>query len=246
MGRSLLSGTDGPPNAATLIFRRPVPALDGHMSGCLESWRGDLRDTVLAMVSDFVRNRSALALRGTGVDIVSDVLIKFVDGGKCLRSTSMYLGWLCGADDDTAALRAAASFELLHAFALLQDDVMDGSALRRGRPSAHVQFATWHRARQLSGSPDRFGESAAVLLGDLCLVWAEQMLRESGVGGAALSRRGLDTTRCAPSSRSASSPTSSTMLAGSHRWMKCWMSRDESQVTTRCAGHWRSAPPGRV
>ena len=184
---SLLSGTDRPPSAATLIFRRPVPA-SGHMSGRLESWRGDLRDTVLAMVSDFVRNRCALALQGTGVDIVSDVLIKFVDGGKCLRSTFMYLGWLCGADDDTAALRAAASLELLHAFALLQDDVMDGSALRRGQPSAHAQFATWHRARRLSGSPDRFGESAAVLLGDLCLVWAEQMLRESGVEGAALSR----------------------------------------------------------
>ena len=184
---SLLSGTDRPPSAATLIFRRPVPA-SGHMSGRLESWRGDLRDTVLAMVSDFVRNRCALALQGTGVDIVSDVLIKFVDGGKCLRSTFMYLGWLCAADDDTAALRAAASLELLHAFALLQDDVMDGSALRRGQPSAHAQFATWHRARRLSGSPDRFGESAAVLLGDLCLVWAEQMLRESGVEGAALSR----------------------------------------------------------
>ena len=51
-----------------------------------------------------------------------------------------------------------------------------------------MQFAGWHRERGLSGSPDRFGESAAVLLGDLCLVWAEQMLRESGVDAAALAR----------------------------------------------------------
>ena len=80
-----------------------------------------------------------------------------------------------------AALRAAASFELLHVFALLQDDVMDGSAERRGRPSAHLQFAQWHRERGLSGSSRRFGESAAILLGDLCLIWSEQMLRESGV-----------------------------------------------------------------
>jgi geranylgeranyl pyrophosphate synthase len=58
---------------------------------------------------------------------------------------------------------------------------MDGSALRRGHASAHVQFARWHRDRGLSGSPERFGESAAVLLGDLCLVWAEQMLRDSSV-----------------------------------------------------------------
>ena len=50
-------------------------------------------------------------------------------------------GVAVGAARDDAALRAAASFELLHAFALLQDDVMDESALRRGRPAAHVQFA---------------------------------------------------------------------------------------------------------
>ena len=58
-----------------------------------------------------------------------------------LRSTFMFLGWLCGAEADDAALRAAARVELLHAFALLQDDVMDGSELRRGRPSAHVRLA---------------------------------------------------------------------------------------------------------
>ena len=70
--------------------------------------------------------------------------MKFVDGGKCLRSTFMYLGWLCGAPASDAALSATASLELLHAFALLQDDVMDDSASRRGRPAAHVQFADWH------------------------------------------------------------------------------------------------------
>ena len=63
----------------------------------------------------------------------------------------MYLGWLCGAPEDEAALRAAASLELFHAFALMQDDVMDESALRRGRPSAHVSFGRWHRERGLTG-----------------------------------------------------------------------------------------------
>ena len=81
----------------------------------------------------------------------------------------------------TRPLFASASLELLHAFALLQDDVMDASSSRRGRPAAHVQFGQWHRQRGLSGSADRFGESAAILLGDLCLIWAEQMLRESGI-----------------------------------------------------------------
>ena len=55
-------------------------------------------------------------------------------------------------------------------------------------PSAHVSFARWHRERGLSGSPERFGESAAVLLADLCLVWAEQMLRDSFIDPMALSQ----------------------------------------------------------
>jgi geranylgeranyl diphosphate synthase type I len=98
-----------------------------------------------------------------------------------VRSTFMYLGWLSGAADSDEALYASASLELLHAFALLQDDVMDDSPSRRGRPAAHIQFGEWHRKRDLSGSPQRFGDSAAILLGDLCLIWAEQMFRESGV-----------------------------------------------------------------
>jgi geranylgeranyl diphosphate synthase type I len=115
------------------------------------------------------------------VEVAGDILLEFVDGGKCLRSTYMYLGWLAGAADSDEALFASAGLELLHAFALLQDDVMDAASSRRGRPAAHIQLSQWHRHRKLSGAADRFGESAAILLGDLCLIWAEQMLRESGV-----------------------------------------------------------------
>jgi geranylgeranyl diphosphate synthase type I len=40
----------------------------------------------------------------------------------------------------------------------------------------------------MGGLPERFGASAAVLLGDLCLVWAEQMMRGCGLPAAALDR----------------------------------------------------------
>jgi geranylgeranyl diphosphate synthase type I len=153
-----------------------------------EHWRSSLRRALQGIVAEFVSTRCVPQLQGAGVDIAADVLREFIDGGKCVRPTFMYVGWLCGADHDRAALRAAAGLELLHAFALLQDDVMDGSAMRRGRVAGHVAFAQWHQRRPLSGSPDRFGDSAAVLLGDLCLVWAAQMMRESGVSTAALER----------------------------------------------------------
>jgi geranylgeranyl diphosphate synthase, type I len=161
-------------------FEEAAPALP--RAGQLDGWRVSVRQAVLAQVADFVSARCADALGPSGVDVAGEILTEFVRGGKCLRSTFMYLGWLCGAPGNQAALSATASLELLQAFALLQDDVMDESASRRGRPAAHVQFADWHRRRGLSGSPERFGESAAVLLGDLCLIWAEQMLRDSGLG----------------------------------------------------------------
>jgi geranylgeranyl diphosphate synthase, type I len=166
----------------------PAPSVSGHTEGQFDLWRSNVRKSVLDSVDEFVTDRCAVDLRSAGVGVAADVLVGFVGAGKCLRSTFMFLGWLCGEEPSHAALRAAASLELLHAFALLQDDVMDGSPLRRGRASAHVQFADWHRDRGLSGSAERFGESAAVLLGDLCLVWAEQMLRDSGLDHGVLTR----------------------------------------------------------
>ncbi|MEE2852074.1 MAG: polyprenyl synthetase family protein [Actinomycetota bacterium] len=166
-----------------------APAAIGWLSGDdFESWRSDLRRMVWDGVADFIAARRAGDLDGVRIDAAGDILVQFVSGGKCLRSTFVYLGWLCGAPPHDAAVRAAASFELLHAFALLQDDVMDSSDERRGRPSAHRQFGQWHCERGLSGSSRRFGESAAILLGDLCLIWAEQMLRESGVEPRRLQR----------------------------------------------------------
>ncbi|WP_237159413.1 polyprenyl synthetase family protein [Mycolicibacterium rhodesiae] len=146
------------------------------------------RSAARAHVGDFVRTECVPRLAHSGIDIAGEVLQDFVDGGKYLRSTFMYLGWLSGAGPSEAAVRASASLELLHAFALIQDDVMDGSVMRRAKPSVHVRLRQWHRDRSLGGPADRFGESAATLLADLCLVWAEQMLRRSGVDADSLAR----------------------------------------------------------
>ena len=168
---------DGVTSERAVVELARIPAIaDGF-----ETWRLGLRRVVLTNIAEFVAARCAAELAAAGVEAAGDILMDFVSGGKCVRSTFVCLGWLCGAAPSAAAVRAAASFELLHAFALMQDDVMDASASRRGRPAAHIQFTRWHHERALSGSAGRFGESAAILLGDLCLIWSEQMLRESGV-----------------------------------------------------------------
>jgi geranylgeranyl diphosphate synthase type I len=153
-------------------------------------WHEEVREQAMRALAAFVRARCAEHVRGVpGADLVTRLLGECVAGGKYLRSTFAYLGWLCGGTGDSdAGLRAAASIELLHAFALLQDDVMDSSSLRRGRPTAHVRLADWYREHEPAGDAGRFGESAAILLSDLCLVWSEQMLWQSGLSAAALGR----------------------------------------------------------
>ncbi|MFC3965538.1 polyprenyl synthetase family protein [Nocardia jiangsuensis] len=148
-------------------------------------WRAGVRTEVTRELESFVQRNQPEPISGIPLD---GVLRHYALGGKCLRPMFLYLGWLCGADPSPAALRAAAALELLQAFALLQDDVMDEAELRRGEPAAHRAFAAHHRELGLPGDAARFGESAATLLGDLCLVWSERMLRESGIDERALTR----------------------------------------------------------
>jgi geranylgeranyl diphosphate synthase type I len=73
---------------------------------------------------------------------------------------------------------------MLHAFALVHDDVMDGSALRRGHPTAHLEFSTRHAEEAWRGEPRRFGEGVAILVGDLAHVYADRLA--IGFSGQAL------------------------------------------------------------
>jgi geranylgeranyl diphosphate synthase type I len=65
---------------------------------------------------------------------------------------------------------------------------MDRSDTRRGEPAMHRRFAVHHFDAGWRGDAGQFGDSAAVLLGDLCLVWSDEMLHSSGVDADALAR----------------------------------------------------------
>lgn len=115
---------------------------------------------------------------GPDYDALIAILEDFVlGGGKRLRPAFAYWGWRAVADDapDDQALQLFSALELLHACALVHDDVIDDSSTRRGRPTVHVQFAALHRDRGWRGSAERFGTSAAILLGDLALSWADDI-----------------------------------------------------------------------
>jgi geranylgeranyl diphosphate synthase type I len=83
--------------------------------------------------------------------------------------------------DEDALVRACASLELLHASALVHDDLMDASDTRRGRPATHRLFEDEHREAQWRGDPEQYGAAAAILLGDLLLSWSDELLRRCGL-----------------------------------------------------------------
>jgi geranylgeranyl diphosphate synthase, type I len=141
-------------------------------------------------LSDFLDGRTeSLMAVGPELAPVADQARTFVlDGGKRLRPTFAYWGWRCtrgASDDDSALIDAAASLELLHACALVHDDVMDASDTRRGRPATHAAFANLHRASHWTGDPEVFGTAAAILLGDLLLSWADAMFAAADLDAGA-------------------------------------------------------------
>ena len=98
-------------------------------------------------------------------------------GGKRLRPAFCHWAFVGagGAPDDPAVIDTGAAFELLHAFALVHDDVMDGSATRRGEPTVHVEFDAIHADATWRGESRRFGEGVAILVGDLAEVFADRL-----------------------------------------------------------------------
>jgi len=100
-------------------------------------------------------------------------------GGKRLRPAFCHWAY-AGAGGDSLAVStdAGAALELLHTFALIHDDVMDDSSTRRGHPTIHTTFSARHAEAGWRGESRRFGESVAILVGDLAFVYADQLMHD--------------------------------------------------------------------
>jgi geranylgeranyl diphosphate synthase type I len=110
-----------------------------------------------------------------------ELLRDFLEGGKRLRPMLCCCGWraVCGGGElSPAVAQIAASLELFHAFALIQDDVMDRSSIRRGSPTVHRVLARLHHDHP---QPDWLGDYAAILLGDLTLGWSYELVQAAGL-----------------------------------------------------------------
>ncbi len=114
------------------------------------------------------------------------LLQRFLAGGKRIRPKICFWGWVAAGGRGTSGqnrssltdvVRVSVALELLHVFALIHDDVMDESPSRRGRPSLHTAAARLHVRASARGNPQRFGESIAILVGDLAHGEADHLVR---------------------------------------------------------------------
>ena len=108
--------------------------------------------------------------RDTLREIVSPSIL---NGGKRIRPLVYLLSHLgLGGEESPEMFRIAASLELLHSFALVHDDIIDDSKLRRNRASLHEQFKSSFRE-----FPEKInGKHFALIGGDILFTFSLNIL----------------------------------------------------------------------
>ncbi|MBW3086116.1 hypothetical protein KEM60_02327 [Austwickia sp. TVS 96-490-7B] len=152
----------------------------------LADFRKEVQDRI---DSEMDRQRRVLSELGEDMASLVDPVERLLAGGKRLRAAFCHSGYVAGGGTHLPQiLSVATAMELFQAAALLHDDVMDDSATRRGQATAHRALADEHHRQGWTGSADRFGISGAILAGDLCLVWTDEMVAGSGLPADQLAR----------------------------------------------------------
>jgi geranylgeranyl diphosphate synthase type I len=158
-----------------------------------------LVDLVQSRLDEFLAEQgTALAQVSPDLDVIDRSTRELLAGGKRFRALFCYWGWRSisaladdsfadefdriGGQDLAAIVSVASALEIFHAAALVHDDIMDNSDLRRGRPSLHRSFEAMHHDQGWMGSGRQYGDAAALLIGDLLLAWSDELFE----AGAAL------------------------------------------------------------
>ncbi|CAM5381350.1 hypothetical protein SCYAM73S_07502 [Streptomyces cyaneofuscatus] len=145
---------------------------------------GAVLRTARAVLAERVAQASEIDASFAG-ELAGRVADFTLDGGKRMRPRLLWWGMrACGAVDvgsTAAALRLGVALELIQTCALIHDDVIDRSRLRRGKPAVHIGLAARAGLSPDSERGSAFGTWAAVLAGDLALAWADDTVAETAL-----------------------------------------------------------------
>lgn len=155
----------------------------------------DVTEAVRGVLAGLLDRRTAAAEAVDPLfaeDLAARVAYFTQNGGKFNRSRLLWWAMrACGGTEPAqaqAALRIGAALELIQTCALVHDDVMDGARLRRGRPALHTDVTAQYAEITSRSSSARLGQAAAILAGDLALVWADDVVADTGMTPESASR----------------------------------------------------------
>ncbi|WP_122820925.1 polyprenyl synthetase family protein [Varibaculum vaginae] len=113
-----------------------------------------------------------------GVEELFKVGLTALSGGKRTRARLARTGWEAVSGNHSRPpkqiLDLGVALEIYQASALVHDDIIDNSPLRRGKDAAHISFTKYHLHGKRQGESEEYGSFAAILLGDLLLAVADQ------------------------------------------------------------------------
>ena len=137
----------------------------------------DFLTAVRATIDDRIAQiRQVAEAAGGEAATLPELIAVLMTGGKRLRALLAYSAWQAHASPDQptdSIIELGAALELVQAAALLHDDIIDRSALRRGQPTAHETLRAAHEAGGWTGDSEHYGIAGGILTGDLALIAAD-------------------------------------------------------------------------
>lgn len=145
-------------------------------------------------LKEYFDNKSAKAkkidpLAKQAVDMIADFTLS---GGKRIRPALVYYAHLAsGGKDSEEIIEASMSIELVHSFLLIHDDIIDKDERRHGVTTLHERYKEIGRRINLKKDVTHFGNSMAMIVGDIAASMANEILFNAKFDPAVIIR-GLD------------------------------------------------------
>jgi geranylgeranyl diphosphate synthase type I len=169
-----------------------TPDTGGSISDIVSAEQDRFRSSLTQTIEDFLTEQQEVlaGISDESLPLISSIAT-LTRGGKRMRALLCYWGWRAagGSPSASAPVVAGTALEFFQAAALIHDDIIDRSDTRRGRPSVHRQFTARHSDAGWHLDPERFGVSAAILAGDLCLAFSEELFTASCADAAGSAAR---------------------------------------------------------